>query len=130
MFNNATGFRFAELARGDSLQSPDVCDCCGREGLKRTVKLVSPGGTVVWYGVGCAARAMSVGVDVVRAARRDAAAALEANEAVARRERDRAEDAAWQAFLDRAAGPGPDRFSQIQRLGGIGPARAAWRAET
>lgn len=37
-------------------------------------------------------------------------------------------DEAWQAFLDRAAGPG-DRYDQIRALGGMARARERWRRE-
>lgn len=37
-------------------------------------------------------------------------------------------DAAWQAFLDRAAGPG-DRYDQIRALGGMARAFAQWKRE-
>jgi hypothetical protein len=37
-------------------------------------------------------------------------------------------DEAWQAFLDRAAGPG-DRYDQIRALGGMAKARERWRRE-
>lgn len=122
------GFRFAELARGESLQSQDVCDCCGREGLKKTVKLISPEGRVVWFGVGCAAKAMGVGVDVAREARK---AAIETEQDRVKADADRARrqaDEAWQTFLDARAGAGRDRFSQIDRLGGYKAARAMFEA--
>lgn len=38
-------------------------------------------------------------------------------------------DAAWQAFLDRVAGPG-DRYDQIRALGGMAKARELWKCET
>jgi len=130
---NATlnGYRFAELAIGESLQSPDTCDCCGREGLNRTVKLVNPAGCVVWFGTGCAARAMSIGIDEVRVAQKDAESRSHANVRKAAEEVFRAQDAAWQDFLNREAGyiyqweRGPvDRFAQICKLGGMSAAKA------
>lgn len=133
------GYRYAELEPGESFQSPDVCDCCGREGLKRTVKLVNPAGRSVWFGVGCAARAMSVGVDEVRAARKDAEARAWQNEQKARDEARRAADEPFQAFLNDAAGTGPDvaeweggqtsRFKQLEKLGGYAAARALYAAK-
>ena len=129
------GFRFAALARGESLQSPDVCACCGRDGLKKTVKLINPAGRAVWFGTGCAARAMGVKPLVVR----DAARSAEMTAAdIERRERateERAEDMRWQAFLDEVAPSAavswdgrPNRFEQIDRLGGYAAARAAYLA--
>lgn len=38
-------------------------------------------------------------------------------------------DVAWQAFLDRAVGPG-DRYDQIRALGGMAKARERWRHES
>jgi hypothetical protein len=100
------GYRFAELGPGESLQSPDACDCCGREGLKKTVKLVNPAGRVVWFGTGCAARAMGL-----RPLQEEAR-----------------QDAAWTLFLSKHA-PGLDRFEAIQALGGMAVARAKFKAE-
>lgn len=37
-------------------------------------------------------------------------------------------DEAWQAFLDRAAGPG-DRYDQIRALGGMARAWQKWRRD-
>jgi hypothetical protein len=127
MTTSLNGYSFAELGPGESLQSPDTCDCCERTGLKKTVKLVSPAGRVVWFGTGCAARAMGCQPLVVRQAR--AAAEATAIEK-ARVERCRiwaAEDAVWGAFLAVAA-PGHDgnRFKQIEALGGYSAARAAF----
>ncbi len=124
---NMNGYQFAELAPGESLQSPETCDCCGREGLKRTIKLINPEGRPVWFGVGCAAKALSVGAEVVRAARKGALDAAEAAESKARHAAWKAEDSRWQAFLDRQAGAGLDRFEQIQKLGGMSSARAQYR---
>jgi hypothetical protein len=130
MTTTQNGFKFAELARGESLQSPDTCECCERQDLKRTVKLINPAGRVVWYGTGCAAKAMSVGINVVRAARREQeshAAAL------ARIERDRAAHARYvefQAWLDaRVPALRGNRFGQLEALGGMAAARALRAAE-
>lgn len=131
------GFRFAELGRGESLCSPDVCDCCGREDLKKTVKLINPEGRVVWFGVGCAARAMGCKPLVVRHGRQDAIDALASAE---RRERyaiEQAEDDRWQAWLDSVvpalaskdpACRGANRCRQIDALGGWTAARAGYKA--
>jgi hypothetical protein len=122
------GFRYAELARGESLCSPDVCGCCGREGLKKTIKLVAPDGVAVWFGVGCAAKALGVGIKVTRQARAEQIEAAEAAERAERKAISDAAAAAWFAFLTRAAGPG-EVWEQIQRLGGIAAARALQKAE-
>lgn len=131
------GFRFAELARGESLQSPDVCDCCGREDLKKTIKLLNPEGRVVWFGVGCAAKAIGgcVTVKEVRRAREDQIARDQEIIRSEARAQEQAEDAKWQTFLD-AKAPGhlawdgrPDRFKQIEVLGGWKAARARYLSD-
>lgn len=127
MSTTNNGYRFAELAQGEGLQSPSVCDCCGREELKRTVKLINPEGRSVWYGAGCAARAMNVEKKVVTAAKKaaeDRAYELERSE---RQAAWKLTDAAWQAFLDRVA-PGMDRYDQIRSLGGMAKARELYRS--
>jgi hypothetical protein len=37
-------------------------------------------------------------------------------------------DSEWQAFLDRAVGPG-ERYDQIRALGGMAKARERWKRE-
>lgn len=124
------GYRYAELARGESLCSPDTCDHCGRPDLKKTVKLITPEGRVVWFGVGCAANAMGASLKAVRAGKAKAESDLEArerqeNNAWAQEQTDR-----WQAFLDQhAPAQHGDRFKQIEALGGWNVARAQFRAE-
>lgn len=122
------GYRFGELARGESLCSPEVCDCCGREGLKKTVKLISPEGRVVWFGVGCAARAMGCKPPVVRQARQEAIDTLEEQERRANWDVAQAEDARWQAWLDAHTTARGNRFKQIEELGGWTAARSGYRA--
>lgn len=122
MQTNNNGYRFAELARGESLQSPSVCDCCGREDLKRTVKLINPKGRPVWFGAGCAAKAMGTTTKAVRIAKRAAEDAANEAERAASHAEWRLTDASWQAFLDKAAGPG-ERYDQIRKLGGMAKAR-------
>lgn len=122
------GYRFGELGPGESLQSPSVCDCCGREDLKRTVKLINPGGAVVWYGCGCAARVMGLAPKTVRAAKKAAEEQADTAARLAREAEHRASDALWQAFLDSAAGPVGDRFKQIEALGGYAAARVRFAA--
>lgn len=125
------GFRFAELGPMERLTSPDTCDCCGREGLKRTVKLISPAGRPVWYGTGCAARAMGCPTKTVTKARKAAHDAAYAAERKQKAAESRAREAAWQAFLDaNAVGVAPgagNRFEQIQSLGGYAAAKAMYR---
>jgi hypothetical protein len=83
------------------------------------VKLIDPEGHEVWLSIQCAAAATGVSVDTLLAAKRareDAALVAERN----------AREAAWQAFLDKAAGPG-DRYDQIRALGGMAKARQAYK---
>lgn len=128
MTTTNNGYRFAELARGEALQSPSVCDCCGREDLKRTIKLINPEGRPVWFGCGCAARVMGIGIKTVRAAKKRAEdAACEAEQA-AKRAAHEVTDAMWQAFLDRNA-PGLDRYNQIRTLGGMAKARELMKSQ-
>lgn len=124
------GYRYAELARGEALQSPSVCDHCGREDLKRTIKLINPEGRAVWIGAGCAARLMSVDVKAVRAAKKAAEDKAYEAEQAAKQAARRLDDAAWQAFLDSATRPGMDRYEQIRALGGMAKARELLRSQT
>lgn len=121
------GYRFAELALGEALQSPSVCDCCGREDLKRTIKLINPEGRPVWFGCGCAARAMSVDLNLVRAAKKAAEDRAYEAEQTAKQAAHKVTDAAWQAFLDRVA-PGMGRYEQIRSLGGMAKARELYKS--
>ncbi len=113
------GYRYAELARGESLCSPDTCDHCERTNLKKTVKLISPEGRVVWFGVGCAANAMGVGLKEVRAGKAKAESDLAQREREARHAWDQEEDAVWQTFLDQyAPAQKGNRFKQIEAIAG------------
>lgn len=125
---NNNGYRFAELARGEALQSPSVCDCCGREDLKRTIKLINPDGRPVWYGCGCAARVMGIETKTVRAAKKAAEDRAYEAEQAAKRAQHRLDDATWQAFLDRVA-PGLNRYEQIRSLGGMAKARELMKSQ-
>jgi hypothetical protein len=104
-----------------------VCECCGRDDLKRTVAISFDGAAAVYYGTTCAARSIKTTAADIRASARRA---MDAKIAAERAERDakfRAEDALWQSFLD-SRSPGRDRFSQIESLGGYAAARAAYEA--
>jgi ATP-dependent 26S proteasome regulatory subunit len=121
------GYRFAEINSVDNAQFITRCQCCGRFDRKRTVKLIDPEGREVWFSIRCAATVMGLDVEAVAAAKKAADdAACEANAAAALAER-RARDVAWQAFLDKAAGPGT-RYDQIRALGGMARAREAYRS--
>lgn len=123
-----TRYHPAATSALDRVDSPTTCQCCGREGLKKTVKMTD-GVAVVWMGTGCAAKAMGVGVSEYQ---RGAKAVQKVADDAERSEREaehRADDAAWQAHLD-ALVPSlhGDRFRQIQSLGGFRVARASFEA--
>lgn len=129
MGTNNNGYCFAELARGEAMQSPSVCDCCGREDLKRTIKLINPEGRVMWVGCGCAARLMGAPVKVVRAAKKAAEDRADAAEQAEKQAQHRLTDATWQAFLDSQV-PGMDRYNQIRALGGMAKARELLKSQS
>ena len=110
----------------------DSCDCCGKNGLKRTVALETAMGEFVFYGTTCAANALKRPAKDVRteartaqAARDDAARAAREAEAAKRHE-------AWVSFLvERTGGRfqfdgAPDVVAMIAAAGGFAAARAAF----
>jgi len=136
------GYKYAELAIGESLGSPTVCDHCGKEELKRTIKLINPAGRVVWFGVGCAANAMGLGLKEVRRAKAAQDSDLSSREraiADAKREAqfklDQIEGDKWAAWCA-ANAIRPEGiidfdwnlYTQIKALGGYKAARAAYLA--
>ena len=133
MENN--GYKYAELARGESLTAPETCDCCGRQGLKKTIKLVNPGGRVVWYGTGCAAKAMGSQQKLVEKKRKEAIKARDDEDRRIRNAMEKAKDIAWQNWLNdmtdvpNAWDGKPDRTRQIEALGGISNALALYREQ-
>jgi hypothetical protein len=104
-----------------------TCDHCGKRNLKNTVALSIDEGEPVYYGVDCAARALSRSQKEVRSESRKAdRAKWEAEQ----RRRAAAEDAVrapWFAFL-REHGRGSDDFTRIESLGGYAAARARYNA--
>lgn len=128
--NGTNGYTFASLSIGEALQSPDTCDCCGRDGLKRTVKLVNPDGNVVWFGTGCAAVAMSTPEKLVKSAARKQVEAAKAREAARVNAERNAAFADWQAFLNAHTAPElhGEIFRQVEALGGMKAARALYAA--
>jgi len=120
--NNATKWRPLGTSAQERMNNPTTCGCCGREGLKKTVKMGADG-AVVWMGTGCAAKAAGVGISEFKVQ----LAAADDAVLVAERAAWKAGDDAWQGFLDLSA-PGLDRFDQIQKLGGMKAARAAFQA--
>lgn len=69
----ATKFRPVHLSAFERFNVPSVCGCCGREGLKKTVK-VSNGVTTMFMGTGCAAKACKLSTDGFKVAQAKAAA--------------------------------------------------------
>ena len=106
---NAT-FRPAATTALERASMPSTCECCGREELKRTVKMIS-GDTVMWMGVGCAAKGTGVSVREINAAltaakKEQAAVEKKANEAASwarqaavHAQRDRAAEARRQEYI-------------------------------
>src|SRR5262245_15185847 len=122
-----TTFRPAGMSFVDRMNVPTECGCCGRSGLKTTVKLAGSDGSIVWMGTGCAAKAMSIGIAEFKALARKADAEVETAESAARAAIQAAESTRWCSFLTANAGPG-EIGDQIARLGGFAAARALYRA--
>ena len=128
MQTTADKFRPAATSAMERANAPSVCECCGREDLKKTVK-VTNGATTMWMGTGCAAKACGVGI-------KDFGKALKAeqdqHDAAERKAEEiawRARDAVWQAHLDaRCPQLKGERFRQIEALGGIRTAREGFAA--
>ena len=107
----------------------DVCECCGKKGLKSTVALSVDDGEPMYFGVVCAARALKCGVKEVRAANKAADDAKAAAERAARQAAEAARFARWSAFLEAKTGIKGDGFRAIEKLGGYTAAREMFRAE-
>lgn len=106
----------------------NACDCCGRKNLKSTVALSINGGDPVYYGVTCAAQALSMGAKDVRAATRKADDEKAAKERAEREAQRQAEQQPWFDFLA-AHGRGDNTFTRIESLGGFQTARALYDAQ-
>lgn len=124
-------YRLADAPRFASGRTFD-CAFCDHAELKRPVFLTGPDGLVA-AGTRCAAIALGIvpastrSESVAAKALRPLQAELDAARRRAAADAERVADAAWQAFLDSAAGPG-DRLAQIRSLGGIAAAREAYAA--
>ncbi len=117
----------AGMTAQERLNTPTECGCCGRQGLKRTVKMVASDGGIVWLGSTCAARAMGIGEAQFARHTREADRAVASAAAEARRAAAAAEDALFDAYLVATTGR-TDRREQIDALGGFAAARAAYKA--
>lgn len=62
-------FRPIGLSAFERFNLPSTCGCCGREGLKKTVKMTD-GTTIVFMGTGCAQKAMDIDPDNFKAAQK------------------------------------------------------------
>lgn len=80
-----------------------ACDCCGREGLKKTV-ILAIAGRQSNYGVGCAAAALREDVKVIRREAKVATDAREVAERAARAAADRASMDAWASWYQARTG--------------------------
>lgn len=104
-----------------------TCECCGRKNLKSTVAISVDGGDAMYFGVTCAAHALSKPAKHItsQASRADRVLAE-----LARLEQAAAWDKAmqpWFMFLA-SSGTGSDTFSRIESLGGFTAARALFAA--
>ncbi len=75
-----------------------ACDCCGRDNLKKTVKLLGPNG-VVRYGTGCAAKALGLKSGEVTSRANAAQKEVDAAAAKVKDEAGRAERNQWFSFI-------------------------------
>lgn len=66
-------FRPVGLAPFERFNLPSTCGCCGRTGLKKTVKMTD-GTSIIFMGTGCAMNAMHIDPDNFKAAQKRAQA--------------------------------------------------------
>lgn len=108
-----------------------TCECCGRADLKSTVALrLTEDSEPVYFGVTCAAKALSVGVKEIKAATAKADREKAEREAARVKAIHDKRFAAWSTFL-KTQGTATDRndmFRQIESLGGYNAAREAFKA--
>ncbi len=105
---------------------PSTCECCGREDLKRTVKMTD-GSAVMWMGVGCAAKGTGVSVREINAAERTAQKVADDAAYKAREAAHRVEMARWSAHLDARCPEHRGRiFEQVRALGGMALAQVGF----
>jgi len=125
---NAT-FRPAATTALERASMPSTCECCGREGLKRTVKMVN-GAAVLWMGVGCAAKGTGVSVREVNAAER---VVQKETDDVAYKAQAAEHDAymvRWHAHLDaRCPEHKGEVLLQVRALGGMSKASEGYAKE-
>lgn len=122
---NETSTIVRNLGTDDSV---NVCDCCGKTGLKNTVAFETESGDVVHYGVVCASRAMGKPANVVRLETKVADDAKAAAKRAADDAAQRARFQKWVAHLVALTGGRfdyagkPDVFAMLQAAGGYAKA--------
>ncbi len=122
MTTTADKFRPAATSAMERANVPSVCECCGREDLKKTVK-VTNGATTMWMGTGCAAKACGVGIKDFGKALKAEQDQHDAAERKAHYNAVAAERARWQDFLnERAPQFRGDIYAQERAVG-----RDGWR---
>lgn len=105
-----------------------TCECCGKANLKSTVAIeLQDGDDAVYYGVTCAARALKATVKDVKAGTKRADDERREAEMAAKRARDEAEFAKWDAFT-RAHSTARELCERIRDMGGYNAARALYKA--
>lgn len=120
--NTYPTFRPAATNAFDRLNPPTTCQCCGREDLKRTIKMTD-GVAVMWMGVGCAAKGTGVSTRELSKAEKEAQKAYDSAEYKAREKARIAEHARWSAHLDaRCPEHKGEILLQIRALGGMAAA--------
>lgn len=103
----------------------DTCGCCGKTGLKRTVRMRLENGEVEYLGTTCAARATGTTAAEARVAALDAQRAADLTARAAVDAPRVAEAVAWLQFLVDRTGGG-EVAAMVEKLGGFAAARAAF----
>lgn len=126
--SNENTFRPDATSAIERASVPTTCQCCGREGLRRTVKMTD-GTAVMWMGVGCAAKGTGVSVREINAAERNVQTVADEADRKAADDAHRVTMVRWQTHLNaRCPEHRGEVFLQIQALGGMARAREgfAW----
>jgi hypothetical protein len=112
-----TNFRVAATTAIERASMPTTCECCGRENLKRTLKMTN-GPSVLWMGVGCAAKGTGVSTRALSKEERELQEYHDSEEAKATQRTANERFASWQSFLDaRCPELRGNTFEQVRKLG-------------
>jgi hypothetical protein len=123
---NSATYRPAATTAFERATMPTTCECCKREGLKRTVKMTN-GDAVMWMGVGCAAKGTGISVQEIKRLERDAQQTADDEAAAVARAEHAAFFARWSAHLDALCPPFRGRIAlQVAALGGMKAASAGF----